>query len=79
MALVVVFGACSSGSATPTVTARAPSAVATSAGGATAPAPAATKTADPLANPDADGQQIYDVVQHLAVDIGPRLAGTPGE
>ncbi|HEU5479425.1 MAG TPA: hypothetical protein VFU90_06305, partial [Candidatus Tumulicola sp.] len=32
-----------------------------------------------LADPNADGQRIYDTTKHLSVDIGPRVAGSDGE
>jgi len=54
---------------------------------ASAPAPTgtaaataqATPTADPLGAPAPDGQRAYDIVRKLAVEIGPRAAGTPAE
>lgn len=69
-----MLGSCGGGSATPT------SAPAT----ATATA-AASPTAAPSATPDAvgapivDGQRVYEHVRKMAVEIGPRVAGTPGE
>lgn len=46
---------------------------------ATAAAPTATPTADPLGAPEPDGQRALAHVRKLAVDIGPRVAGTPSE
>mgnify|MGYP001620040113 CR=1 FL=1 len=43
------------------------------------PTPAATATPDAVGPAAVDGQRAYDHVQRLAVDIGPRVAGTPGE
>ena len=44
-----------------------------------AASPAATTTPDPLADAAPNAQRVFDEVQHLSVDIGPRVAGTPGE
>ena len=43
------------------------------------PTPAATATPDAVGPAVVDGQRAYDHVKRLAVDIGPRVAGTPGE
>lgn len=40
---------------------------------------AATPTADPIGAPEPDGDRVFAVMEHLAVEIGPRTAGTPGE
>ena len=40
---------------------------------------AASPTPDPIANPNVDADAVYDNVRHLSVDIGPRVAGSPGE
>lgn len=69
------LAACSSGAAAPSATATHESATPVTLSGT----PAATPTSGPVADPNVDGQHIYDTVQHLAVTIGPRLAGTPGE
>ncbi len=68
---------CSAGSGT-THARTTVAAVSTSSADATATA-AASPTADPLGGEQADGQRIYNTVKHLAVDIGPRVAGTAGE
>lgn len=46
---------------------------------AAAPTPRATPTADAPGSPQPDGQRAYEHVRKLAVEIGPRVAGTPGE
>jgi aminopeptidase YwaD len=68
-----MFAACGGGSATAT-----PASSPSAAGDATEPA-AATATPDAIGNPAVDGQLVYDHVKKLAVDIGPRVAGTPSE
>lgn len=46
---------------------------------AASPTPAPTATPDAVGAPVVDGQRAYGHVTKLAVDIGPRVAGTPGE
>jgi aminopeptidase YwaD len=77
-ALTLPLAACSSGSrgASATLT---PAVASPSVSTSSSTTPGTTATANPLAEQNADGQRIYDAVKHLAVDIGPRLAGTPGE
>lgn len=75
--LTLLLAACGGGhAASPTPT---PSAVAPSATMAASPTAAPTATPDPIGAPSVDGQRAYDHVKKLAVDIGPRVAGTPSE
>ncbi len=76
LAAAILCVACGGGSAASHAR-TVPPAAATSA--TVASAPAATATPNPLASPDPDGQRVYDTVKKLAVDIGPRVAGTPRE
>jgi aminopeptidase YwaD len=71
----LALAACSSGSGAPPATVTRTVATPVASVGTAG----ATTTADPLGSPNVDGQRIYETVQHLAVAIGPRLAGTPGE
>lgn len=76
IAVALAASACSGGSASST----APSSEAGTATVAASPTAVATPTAGVDAGPAAaDGQRAYAHVRKLAVDIGPRVAGTPGE
>ncbi len=74
----MLVAACSSSSANSQRTATLAAASATPAASPTNAPPTATATPD-LGPPSPDGQRAYDVVRKLAVEIGPRVAGTPGE
>jgi aminopeptidase YwaD len=73
-AFAVLLAACGGSSK-----ASVPLAATTIATAAPAAQPTPTASPDTLGAPSPDGQRAYDVVRKLAVEIGPRPAGTPAE
>jgi hypothetical protein len=75
-AAALLLGACGDGGSSETPTAAPHTATATT---AATPTAAASPTPDAVGAPAVDGQRVYEHVRKLAVEIGPRVAGTPGE
>ena len=74
-AAALLLGSCGGGSAATRTSAPA-TATATA---AAAPTAAPSATPDAVGAPVVDGQRVYEHVRKLAVEIGPRVAGTAGE
>ena len=74
----LALSACGGGSGTKATTTASTQASATALQASPEP-PGATATADPLASTAADAQHVFNDIRKLAVDIGPRVAGTPAE
>jgi Zn-dependent M28 family amino/carboxypeptidase len=72
----VVLLAC--GNATPSTTARTPSATATATASASAPA-STTTPASALITAALASHRAHDIAESLADEVGPRLAGSPGD
>ena len=79
----VVLVACGGGSKDATLTAAPTGVAVASPSGVDASPQAPSATGTPrdsvLGNPSVDGRRAYDTVRKLAVEIGPRVAGTAGE
>ncbi len=73
-AAALVLGACGGGGSAATPTSTPATATA-----AASPTAAPSPTPDAVGAPVVDGERVYEHVRKLAVEIGPRVAGTPGE